>query len=352
MLETMRKHLTDYFIPHGGNDHKPHMVRDASVVVLLLVVVLTFGFSVFQSLLIRTSTEFTAAVLPSVLVDLANEDREDEGLSQLTVNPVLAEAARMKAEDMAEYEYFAHTSPSGINPWYWFYRAGYEFVHAGENLAVNFVDSEDVEQAWMDSPGHRANILNGNFTEVGIAAVPGTYKGKKTIFVVQLFGTPAATSISGAVERTPVAAAVENPQVAGEQVENVPAPDMYREVTLTQEFVPSNPTQDVVGAAAQETQVAVSDAPQNVENEPATAPVEKVSQASAWQEFLTQPRSIVKGVYFFIGALLLLVIVLMIWHQAHHRHAREFLHGVALLLLITLLLYLNFLLLSAGHLVV
>ncbi len=347
----MRKHLTDYFIPHHGNDHKPHMVRDASIVVLLLVTVLTFGFSVFQSLLIRTSTEFTAAVLPAVLVDLANDDRENAGLSQLTVSPILEEAARMKAEDMAENEYFAHTSPAGLNPWYWFYRAGYEFIHAGENLAVNFVDSEDVEQAWMDSPGHRANILNGNFTEVGIAAVPGTYKGKKTIYVVQLFGAPSPVAITTRINATPEQE-VSDAEVAGEQTEVAPAPDMYREVALTQEFVPGQPAQDVVGAAAQETQVAVSDAPEGDAGEPASAPVEKVSQATVWQEILTQPRSLVRVAYFIIGALLTLVILLMIWHQVHRRHAREFLHGVALLLLVVLLSYLNYVLLSSGVLVV
>lgn len=348
----MRKHLTDYFIPHHGNDHKPHMVRDASIVVLLLVTVLTFGFSVFQSLLIRTSTEFSAAVLPAVLVDLANDDRENSGLSQLSVNPILEEAARMKAQDMAEKEYFAHTSPAGLNPWYWFYRAGYEFIHAGENLAVNFVDSEDVNRAWMDSPGHRANILNGNFTEVGIAAIPGTYKGKKTIYVVQMFGTPSPVAITTRINTTPSQEAPEA-QVAGEQADTVPAPEMYREVALTQEFVPSQPEeQDVVGATAQETQTAVSDVPAGAAQEPAFAPVEKVSQASLWQEFLTQPRVLVRAAYFIIGALLALVILLMIWHQVHRRHAREFLHGVALLLLVVLLSYLNYVLLSSGVLVV
>ncbi len=356
MFQTMRKHFTDYFIPHHGNDHKPHMLRDASIVALLLVTVLTFGFSVFQSLLIRTSSEFTAAVLPAVLVELANKDRDDVGLGGLTANPILENAARMKAEDMAEHGYFAHTSPAGLNPWYWFYRAGYDFVHAGENLAVNFVDSDDVADAWMDSPGHRANILNGNFTEVGIAAVPGTYKGKKTIFVVQLFGTPAPTSVGTVAQRTPVVqvpATAITPTVAGEQVTVASAPtEMYREVTVTQEFVPAQP-QNTAGASVVEEQVTLSDMPQNLDNDPATAPAEKVaSKISWWEKTLTQPRAFVKMVYFILGIALSCVIVLMLWHQVHRRHAREFLNGIGLLILLAVLLYLNYLLLASGHLIV
>jgi uncharacterized protein YkwD len=344
MLQNMRRHIKDYFIPHQGNDHKPHMVRDASIIVLLATVVLVFGFSIFQALLIKTSTEFTASVLPAVLVDLANKDRESQGLVDLEVNSVLEEAARMKAEDMVANEYFAHTSPAGLNPWYWFYRAGYNFMHAGENLAVNFVDSGDVEQAWMNSPGHRANILDGKFTQVGIAAIPGTYKGKKTIYVVQLFGTPIPeTATAVQVDSTPVASAVAPapaPQVAGEQTEVVPSPEMTRDVVVAQEFVPSEnqPAQNVVGAASEETQVAVA--------------VETAPQANPWQKFLTQPRAIVRAVYVTLGLLLAFVMALMVWHEVHRRHAREFLHAIALLLVIVLLSYFNYVLLSAGLVVV
>jgi uncharacterized protein YkwD len=318
-------------------------LRDASIVALLLIIVLAFGFSIFQSLLIRTSTEFTAAVLPSVLVDLANKDRVDSGLRQLTVSPILEEAARMKAEDMVEKGYFAHTSPSGLNPWYWFYRSGYEFIHAGENLAVNFVDSEDVEQAWMNSPGHRANILNGNFTEIGIAAVPGTYKGKKTIFVVQLFGTPSAIASTEKVERIVV-----TPEVAGEQTSNVAPADMYQQVTLAQEYIPNVSSQDVVGAVAQETVAAVSETAQVTASDPVRAPVEHAPQSTLWQKILTQPKMLLRVIYLIISVLISFVVILMFWYQVHRRHAREFLYGLALLLLIVLLLFLNYMLLSSG----
>lgn len=105
-------------------------------------------------------------------------------------NDLLSAAAQLKANDMAAKGYFAHVSPDGKTPWYWIDKVGYSYDYAGENLAVNFIDSADVSNAWMASPTHRANILNPVFKEVGTATAVGTYKGRNAIFVVQLFGTP------------------------------------------------------------------------------------------------------------------------------------------------------------------
>src|SRR3989344_3891663 len=197
----MRRHLKKYLIPHWENDFKPHIFRGVSVLVITLLALLLFGLTVFQAALLRRNAEYTAAVLPAVLVDLANADRVAAGKTQLAVSPLLEEAARRKAEDMAAKGYFAHVSPEGLTPWYWMYVVGYNFTYAGENLAVNFIDSEDVEGAWMNSPSHRSNIVNNYFTEIGIAAIPGTWNGAPTIFVVQMFGTP-----------------LSSPRVAGETV--------------------------------------------------------------------------------------------------------------------------------------
>lgn len=135
-----------------------------------------------------------AAVITATLVDLANNDRKEDAIGPLKINPKLVAAAQAKANDMAAKSYFAHTSPDGSTSWSWFEEAGYSFSYAGENLAVNFKDSEDVEKAWMDSPTHRANIMNSKFTEIGIATAEGEYKGKKTIFVVQMFGHPKSST--------------------------------------------------------------------------------------------------------------------------------------------------------------
>lgn len=131
-----------------------------------------------------------SAIYASVLVNLTNQNRVAANISALKVNPLLEKAAQMKANDMATYGYFAHNTPEGQTPWYWFAKAGYKYSYAGENLAVNFNDSDEVERAWMNSRGHWLNILNPKFTEIGIATSTGFYKDRLATFVVQLFGTP------------------------------------------------------------------------------------------------------------------------------------------------------------------
>lgn len=184
-----------YLLPSEENSHNPHLFRDASISVLFLIVVVTFAVTVSGRILLSGS-DLVALVLPKVLVDYTNDERLAQKYSSLNINPVLEQAAQLKANDMALKGYFAHKSPEGLTPWHWFEEVGYEFSHAGENLAVNFVDSVDVSRAWMQSPGHRANILNKDFTEIGIATAEGLYQGRKTTFVVQLFGTPAKNSTS------------------------------------------------------------------------------------------------------------------------------------------------------------
>lgn len=133
-----------------------------------------------------------ASVISGVVAMLTNEARTNEHLAALTENELLTRGAQMKADDMAEKGYFAHVGPDGSPPWKWFTEAGYKYQYAGENLAVNFTESENVVTAWMNSPTHRANILRQEFTEIGIGIATGTHKGKKAVYVVQFFGKPAA----------------------------------------------------------------------------------------------------------------------------------------------------------------
>ncbi|MCL9972303.1 MAG: CAP domain-containing protein [Candidatus Pacebacteria bacterium] len=158
-----------------------------------IAVVIVIGTLVFisQANYLMSRVPTVAAVISSVLVELTNVDRATQGLGTLTVSPVLTEVAQAKANDMAAKGYFAHTSPEGLTPWHWFKEKGYRFAYAGENLAVDFSESADVQRAWMNSPTHRANVVGTQFTEIGIATANGTYNGRPTTFVVQVFGTPA-----------------------------------------------------------------------------------------------------------------------------------------------------------------
>jgi hypothetical protein len=182
--------LKKYFIPHHGNEFKPHFLRHESMMVFLfLVLAIEIGFLI-QVFVIFDKTNFLASVLPGVLTNLTNDERKDNNAPPLTENSLLALAAELKAKDMAENGYFAHTSPDGKTPWYWLKQVGYSYSYAGENLAVNFFDSEDVARAWMNSPTHRANIVKDKYTEIGIGVANGVYEGRNTVFVAQFFGTP------------------------------------------------------------------------------------------------------------------------------------------------------------------
>lgn len=139
----------------------------------------------------NTAIDSLSAIYAAVLVNLTNQSRISANVSGLKVNSLLEKAAQMKADDMADKSYFAHNTPDGKTPWYWLEQAGYKYIYAGENLAVNFENSEDVQTAWMNSRGHFLNIINPKYTEIGIATSTGFYKGRPAIFVVQMFGTPA-----------------------------------------------------------------------------------------------------------------------------------------------------------------
>ena len=129
-------------------------------------------------------------IASSIIIALANADRAQDHLPALKVDTRLTLAAQEKADDMVAESYFAHVSPSGKSPWYWFSVAGYDFRFAGENLAAGFPDSDDINAAWMSSALHRANILNANYTQIGVADATGTYEGRPTVFVVEEFGSP------------------------------------------------------------------------------------------------------------------------------------------------------------------
>jgi hypothetical protein len=125
------------------------------------------------------------------IANWTNTQRSASGLIPLHVNPELNKAAESKLNDMFEQQYFEHESPDGKSPADVIKATGYAYIIVGENLALgNFKNDEILVQAWMDSPGHRANILNKKFQEIGTAARKATFEGKEVWLAVQEFGTP------------------------------------------------------------------------------------------------------------------------------------------------------------------
>ncbi|AEG13723.1 Sporulation uncharacterized protein YkwD [Desulfofundulus kuznetsovii DSM 6115] len=119
------------------------------------------------------------------MLQLVNQERARYGLAPLKVNMELVKVARLKAKDMVEKDYFSHTSPTYGSPFEMMRQFGITYRYAGENLA-GAPTVEIAHENLMNSPGHRANILNANFKEIGIGVVPSPRYGK--IFVQMFVG--------------------------------------------------------------------------------------------------------------------------------------------------------------------
>jgi hypothetical protein len=184
--------LKMHFIPHAGNGHRPHILHQKNIHRIIGFVIFIEAFAFLVPTIALISNADTGNVVPSVLTTLTNNERAQFKLAPLTSNPLLDEAAQEKADDMAANSYFSHISPTGKTPWYWLDQVGYTYSYAGENLAINFTNSNDVTTAWMNSPTHRANILKADYTQVGTGVAAGVYQGNPTIFVAQDFGSPSA----------------------------------------------------------------------------------------------------------------------------------------------------------------
>lgn len=224
------------FFPFEGNNFSPHFLSSR---ILLYFIVALLGLKIISlAVLFNIPKNFYfAEVSQSALILETNQNRANLGLGILKESKVLDQAALMKAQDMLRNQYFAHQSPAGVTPWYWFKTLGYNYKYAGENLAIGFFDSQEVYQAWLDSPTHKANLLNPNYKEIGVAVLNGNFEGKSTTIVVQLFGNPQVVGAISTVKKpvvttkpettpasTPVTTVVTKPvvdeEVLGEAIES------------------------------------------------------------------------------------------------------------------------------------
>jgi uncharacterized protein YkwD len=335
-MRKLKRFFTKYFVPHKRNKYKPYFLRIEVAGLVALAIVVLFLASIAQSHLLMNGSPQSAAVIASSLVDLANGDRAQNGLPPLTINSQLQEAAQLKANDMVANGYFAHTSPSGKDPWYWFQQAGYDFSYAGENLAVYFSDSDSVNTAWMNSPEHRANLLDVNYTQIGIATADGLYQGVETTFVVEEFGSPAAVAVASEAP-TPVESAATSP-VPTAPVATAPAtPKVAPEVEGASVAPP------VVKVVAQDPDAI---AVKNVNATPVPAPAGNdstpASSNSLWTlilRFVTSPESDLTIVYEAIGAIIVLALFLEIGVELRRQHPHRIVIGLSLIMLILILGY-------------
>jgi hypothetical protein len=320
------KHIKNFVVPHEGNDYRPHLLRHESIMaVFMTIIVLELAF-LAQVFIVFDKTKFLANVLPAVLTNLTNEERKDNEVPTLKENSLLVKAAQAKAEDMAKNGYFAHTSPEGKTPWYWLKEVGYSYKSAGENLAVNFFDSEDVSRAWMNSPTHRANIVKKEYTEIGIGIANGKYQGRNTVFVAQFFGTPLAVASITPVVQTPkpvTKPAVKTPEkVIEKETEEETTP-------IENELVQREPEQ-VLGEESAIAPIATE-----------TITKERSAVVSVFENILTSPKKSIGYMYGLLAMLFLLSISLGFLIRGELRHPKMLAKGFAMIAFIGLLSVIN-----------
>ena len=137
--------------------------------------------------------EQEAKLTKAGVLNETNRHRASAKLQPLRGNATLDKAAQQKLDDLFKQQYFDHVSPNGTKPADLVDGVGYQYIKVGENLALgNFKDDTVLVQAWMDSPGHRANIMHAQFQELGIAVGQGSFEGHKTWIGVQTFAMPAS----------------------------------------------------------------------------------------------------------------------------------------------------------------
>lgn len=137
------------------------------------------------------SHTFASPITAQNVLDDINTQRTIQGLPKLVLDSDLNNAAALKSKDMLNRNYFEHYA-FGLKPWDFIHNAGYNYLYAGENLAMDFTTSEGMVSAWMNSPAHRENILNPDFKDTGIGIIKGEYTENgvvhSTTMVTNMFG--------------------------------------------------------------------------------------------------------------------------------------------------------------------
>ncbi|MFA7285336.1 MAG: CAP domain-containing protein [Candidatus Paceibacterota bacterium] len=364
------KKIRNHLVPHDDNGHAPHLLRHESITFLFLaVIILELGLLV-QIFFVFNKTNFLAAVLPGVLTALTNDQRVANNLDTLTENNLLKQAAQLKANDMAARGYFSHNTPDGKTPWYFLNQVNYKYKLAGENLAVNFFESEEVARAWMASPSHRANIVKKDYTEIGIAVASGNYEGRNAVFVVQFFGKPESapkvtnTTIPVNTNNTNIATTInptvviDNNQVLGEEtvVKTISAttpkkapttktPTKTTQATKTETGTKTTPKTESTPKTPETTNTVAQTNDINSTNEilPLTVGLTKqtISKVEAYiNKVLTSPnKNISNLLYIIVGIILGIFITFLI--KSEIMHPFIIIRSLALITVIFVLLFVN-----------
>lgn len=338
--------IKHFFLPTSANNFAPHLLQKTAFVLMCGLVILTFVAVNVQTVWWLSSSWLVGTVLPAVVIDQTNTERQDLRELPLKRNALLDKAAELKAEDMAKKHYFAHNSPEGVTPWHWFDEVAYQYSHAGENLAIHFTDSSAVVAAWMASPAHRANIVNGSYTEIGVGTAEGEYEGFKTVFVVQLFGTPAA-AIQPAQKKPPVVAKVETAPVNVEL-------GLGTEMTTAKPVVLSESERVIASETKVEPVATLNHTLQNrnlfaatssglLSAMIATDTNNLIGNAGSTmtERYATMPSKILQIIYMIIGGIVAFLLLISVAISMRYHRPWQLAYGIGLLVLMTGLFYIH-----------
>jgi uncharacterized protein YkwD len=128
-----------------------------------------YTHTTYLPLIVRPAS--TVHPYASRVVELVNQERAKVGCAPLATNTALNNAALEHSRDMALHDFFSHTGSDGSQPWDRMTRAGYQWSMAGENIAAGYTSPEAVMEGWMNSAGHRANILNCQYRDTGVGYI-------------------------------------------------------------------------------------------------------------------------------------------------------------------------------------
>jgi uncharacterized protein YkwD len=195
--------LSLWLIPQERNNYRAFVLHPS--IISFLIVFYLLNQSILKSLTILKPgiLGYSSEITSQKVYILTNLERQKLNLPPLKYNSLLSRSATTKADDMFINNYWSHNSPRGKSPWDFFRSVGYHYSLAGENLAKDFADTENLVRAWMNSPTHRENIINPRFQEIGIAVVSGTLNGLRTTLVVEHFASPAVGYITTAEHLIP-----------------------------------------------------------------------------------------------------------------------------------------------------
>lgn len=182
----MRTNFFGHFLGYVQNKFLPYLISRRALIFYAFLTI--FCLVIISQPIELKISKFLANLTQELIIKEINPVRVSYGFLELKPNEKLIEAAELKAKDMITRNYFSHTGPDQAPPWIWLDRVGYNYVAAGENLAVDVCNPEVLKDAWLASPSHAKNILNGYFTDIGVSVAKGKINGKETTIVVMFLG--------------------------------------------------------------------------------------------------------------------------------------------------------------------